>query len=272
MKRTITKLMLASVALVVGIAFMPPDAAAKKPAPDPVVNCDAGDSLQVALDNAKLREPFSIYVSGNCTDGPFHIHQDVRVIGSPVATLSAPAGGHNVVSIVDGSSAELTDLAVDASDQVVGIQVAFNSTAVMRNVMVAGASEPAINVADGSYAWVANSELYGNGTGLQVTQAASAAMNDSSVHDNDFGVATMVFSNVSLDGNTIVNNTLIGVVAASGGTYGNVTLRGTPNTIESNGTDVYCDVGGLLSADQLQSSTTGSIGIDPDCRVFGEIF
>ena len=272
MKRKISTLMMASTALAVGMALMPLSATAKKPSTVLNVDCDVGQSLQAALDNTKLREPITIHVKGECNDGPFAIRQDVRLIGSPTAHLSAPTSGHDVVGLMNGAYAELANLTLDASGQVVGIAVHDNSTADINYMTISGASEPAINIADTSYAWILNSEMYGNGAGLQVTQTAAAWLENSNVHDNNIGVITALFSGLSLAGNTITNNTSSGVVVAAGNSYGNVILRGTPNTIESNGTDVTCGAGGVVDAQLVQESTTGTTFLDDDCRVGGTIF
>jgi len=67
MKRIISTLMMASAALAVGLALMPPNAAAKKPSGDVTVNCDAGQSIQAALNKAQSSaEPLVINVTGTC--------------------------------------------------------------------------------------------------------------------------------------------------------------------------------------------------------------
>ena len=272
MKRKISTLMMASAALAVGMVLMPLDATAKKPSTELRVDCDAGQSLQAVLDNTKLSEPVTINVTGVCSDGPFAIRRDVRIIGSPSATLSAPAGGHNVVSTDDGASAELSNLNVDASGQIVGIQVDQNTFARLYNVKVTNAIEPAVNVDQSSTAAIFDSELSNSGTGFQVLGSSSGSLTNSIVSDNDKGVSVSQFANVVIDGNTIVNNTLAGVEVSTASFYGFVGTRGNQNTIDDNGLDVLCGAGGVFYADQPQDSVTPTTWIDEDCRVSGTIF
>ena len=143
--------MMASVALIVGAALMPPSAVAKTLGTELGVDCDAGQSLQEALDTPKFHAPITIYVKGECNDGPFTIRQHVRLIGSPTAQLSARSGGHHVVGFINGAFAEFANLTLYAAGRNVGIAVHNNSTAHINTAIVGDASGTAINVADGIF-------------------------------------------------------------------------------------------------------------------------
>ena len=88
MKRKISTLMMASAALAVGIALMPLSALAKKPSGDVTVDCDAGQSIQAALNKASQSVPLTLNVMGSCEEVVDIKRDDVSVNGNNNAVIS----------------------------------------------------------------------------------------------------------------------------------------------------------------------------------------
>ncbi len=238
------------------------------------VNCNnPGEDLQKEIDAAKPGA--ELFVVGDCDDGRYVIAKDLKLIGNGNTTLSAPGPGigEEVVLVLGRASVEFSNLNVTADGRVIGIQVVRGSTATFRNVLVEGASGPAISVGWSATVLVESCELRDNGTGVQVFASSSAEILGSRIENNAEGVTVANFSSAAVQGNWIINNTPgSGLVASLGQTYGTISAFTTPNTIEGNGTDVVCRRGGVFSAQVPQISSTATTFIDSGCVVNGTIF
>ena len=197
------------------------------------LNCDApAKDLQGAIDDAVTGE--EIVIMGNCDDGPFVISRDLRLIGFRFTELSTSAAGHQVLVITEGASVTLKNFDIDATGNIVGIHIVHGSSVVIGDVDISGASEPAVNIDEASYAQVNNSDLSFNGVGVQFFGSSSGALNGNTITNNVNGVHVGQFSTVSLDGNEISDNTEVGVYVSVGGSYGFANTRGAPNVALSD--------------------------------------
>ncbi len=253
-------------------------------AQEAAVNCDSGgQGLQKKIDSAA--HGAEIFISGSCDDGPFFVSKDLKLIGVGPATLSAPNGSNNVVS-ARGTHVELRNLKINADGVQNGIALA-QSSAVIQNVLVEGATNNAVLVEPGSTARIVGSEFRDNGrgitiagtshaglfgntiennsiTGINVDLHASANISNNTIINSRIGIRVDRFSAATAGGNTIEGNILQGVSVAP--LYGVLTLF-SPNTIQFNGTDVQCHARGILQVFQTQISATQTKNIDPACFV-----
>lgn len=88
MTRKISTLMVASAALAMGMASAQMTAAAQKPSGNVIVDCDAGQSIQSAVNNAEPSAPLTLVVSGTCEENVLIGRDDVTIDGNNEGAVS----------------------------------------------------------------------------------------------------------------------------------------------------------------------------------------
>ena len=251
------------------------------------VDCDAGDSIQAAVDNAQGSE---LFVSGNCDDGPFVITRDIKLTGP--ATLSAPAGSFAVL-FIDTSRVELRNLTIDDGGYQRGILLQ-GSRAKMTNVYVEGATFFGIEIQGISSATLSDSEVSYNQNGLLIERSSSVDMSNNNTVENNtiFGMIIKSSSTASIFGGNVFSGNQQGVTVEGNSSIrmGNSTVSNnmfsgvrlqyssyvdifdSANTIQGNGFgDVVCETGGIIRTSPQISNTALDV-IDVSCIVEGSIF
>jgi len=188
------------------------------------VNCDSGgQGLQKKIDSAS--HGAEIFISGACTDGPFFIRKDLKLIGDGFATLSA-AGGSSIVLLITGATVEVSDVTIDASGTGTAL-VVHGSSIELTRVTVRNASNNGVTVDLNSSASIRQSTIENNGTGIFVTRTSNAAVNDSTIQDNSDGIGVEFNSSVAV-GNSMIKNNVRGVFLTrmSSGAMGGKFRRG----------------------------------------------
>lgn len=110
MKRKISTLIVASGVLATGIASMPMTAAAQKPSGNVTVDCDAGQSIQAAVNKANPRVPLTLVVSGTCKENVLIRRDNVTIDGSDDGAVSGTLG------VSEGSRITIQNLCISAMD------------------------------------------------------------------------------------------------------------------------------------------------------------
>ena len=226
MKRKISTLMVASAALAVGMLLMPLDASAKKPSGDVIVNCDAGESIQAALNKASLSVPLTLTVVGTCEEDVTIRRDDVTINGNNNATvdgtillsesdritllnLTLTGQGNGLRGF--GSNVTLHNVIV-TENQDVGIQV-FSSTAHIHNSLIAGNQGfTAVQAGHVSALEIFDSEVSNNaGTGLYVDLNSMLQMSNNTVVSGNSGIgvqlvlnsSALIWNGASIQGNAV---------------------------------------------------------------------
>ena len=110
MKRKVSILMVASAALVVDMALMPVTAAAQKPSGNITVDCDAGQSIQAAINKANPSVPLTLVVSGTCVENVLIRRNDVTIDGNNDGAVSG------AVEVSEGSRVTIQNLCISGKD------------------------------------------------------------------------------------------------------------------------------------------------------------
>ena len=88
MERKISTFTVASAALAMGMASMQMTSAAQEPAGNMIVDCDAGQSIQTAVNKANPRAPLALVVSGTCEENVLITRDDVTIDGKNDGAVS----------------------------------------------------------------------------------------------------------------------------------------------------------------------------------------
>ena len=106
MKRKISTSMMASAVLAVGMAFTPVTAAAQKPSGTVAVDCDAGQSIQAAVNKANPSAPLTLVVSGTCEENVLIRRNDVTIDGNNDGAVSG------AIEVSEGSRVTIRNLSI----------------------------------------------------------------------------------------------------------------------------------------------------------------
>jgi hypothetical protein len=200
MKQKISTLMVASMTLAIGTALMPLSATAKKPSPYVTVNCDAGQSIQAALDKANPSIPLTLTVQGTCQEDVNINRDSVTVNGVLGSTI------YGTVAISGASHISMNNLTFTGPGQ--GIKV-FVSDVNLDTVFITGNAADGLSVQQNSWVSLSNSEVTGNGNfGIYIQRPAFDANNSEISGNANDGVSS------DMDGHSIFRNT---VVSGNGG-------------------------------------------------------
>ena len=303
MRKISAKIGVTALSLIITFGSLAGTAAAAQGGPPPgpppggggdevTVDCGLGQSLQEALDDASVGSTIS--VTGTCDTGPFFVRKDrTRLFGFGVggATLSGPAGGSRLLG-VEGDNVELRDLHVLADGFTFGV-ITSGTKILLRDIKIENAGSAGFRLGTGGSAVIRDSNFSGNGIGIGVLDTSAADIASSTVENNsNIGIFVVGNSKVVVASNTISDNT-IGLFLNNlssailldntiemntdegvfvGNRYADLAFVNPPNTIQGNGTDVRCESRAIVSAPQIQTSSTGTISINGTCVVFGPIF
>ena len=106
MTRKIPTLTIAATALTAGMALMPMTAAAEKPFKMVTIDCDAGQSIQSAVDQVNAKTPLTLIVSGECEENVLIRKGDVTIDGNKGGAVSGK------VEVSEGGRATIQNLCI----------------------------------------------------------------------------------------------------------------------------------------------------------------
>ena len=256
MKRRITKLLVASTALAVGMALMPMTVAAKKPSGNVTVDCDAGQSVQAALDKASLSVPLTLTVVGTCEEDVTIRRDDVGIYGNDNATVNGTFWLFGSQRIVIGN---ITVSGLGYGVHAIGSEVTLNKASIVQNegwAAVVASQNSSLTTHDssvsdnhGSGVFVGHSSSLVASTntvinnnaeaGVIVDVSSSALLWDgAAIGGNGVGVTSALRSSVDLENANVSNNTFRGIYVNEGGA---VRLRGENVISGNNGEGVFCN-------------------------------
>ena len=254
MKRIVSTLMMASAALAVGLALMPITAAAKKPSPYVTVNCDAGQSIQAAIDRANPSIPLTLTVVGTCEESVRIERDDVVIDGQSSAVvyggfavyssnrvkfhnITVTGPGHAVSA--SGSSVTLYNVTAAGNEESWAAVVAnANSAMGVYHSDITGNDASGVAAGLNSSLVIGESVIDDNVRGVHLTDISSAyIVDDTKIQGNDTGIWAHNHSLVDLVDTDVSGNSLYGIQLAQDAA---ATLR-TGNTVSGNGiAGVFC--------------------------------
>lgn len=217
-----------------------------------VVNCDAGDTIQEAVD--KSREGTDILVSGLCNES-VRINRDrINVRGQGGASISAPVDSASVFT-VRGRNVEIRNFAINAAGVTRGVLVDKGAYAVIADSSVSNSGGSGIDVLNGSFAdirrnIITDSAVMGiflfNGAtasinrniiersgnlGIQLDGGVQATVSDNEIRDSGAGgIFVRVNSGAWIASNIIEDNVHNGI-----GVDSSSSAQISANTITGNG-------------------------------------
>ena len=205
-----------------------------------IVDCDAGDSLQKAIDaGAGSAKPIEIQLSGNCYEDIRITRDNVRIVGGYDATIIGDTrlyAAHNVnlqdvkltgpgegIRIVNGRT-RLTRVHF-AQNETTGISVRQSGMAVLRDCIIEENGEGGV-IVDNASAIIGGSTIERNGgEGIFVTNNGFLSFDGGSVTDHDYGSgiiaangSAIAVSDAAVNGNSPVG---IALYMGSSGTVAN---------------------------------------------------
>ena len=151
------------------------------------VDCDAGESIQAAVDAAA--EGDTIEVSGTCNNQTVTIEKDrITLDGLGSAQIIGPVGNRNMIS-VRGSNVAIQNFAALTGDRNT-IRVEKGGTALIDNNNIINSGRTGIRVSGSSYARIENGNVIsGSGSmGIAVTRSSSAQIYDNTLTQNRNGI------------------------------------------------------------------------------------
>lgn len=214
-------------------------AGAGGPGAPSAIDCDAGDTIQGAIDAAPGGVPYTLDVAGTCNENVVIGRSQVTLVGAAGATILGDINSPTVE--VSGNGVELDGLTIDGGSA--AVWVTDSGSAVIKNSDVGGGST--------------------FGAGLVVVKNASVTLKGD---ENGAG------SSVSSGGNTITGGTDIdegaGIVATAGGLV--QFADGTNSVVGgADGIAVECELGGrFIQSDFEQVSAltvTGDLDLLENC-------
>jgi hypothetical protein len=255
MKRINHILTLASAVLFMGLMLLPLGAIAKKPAPNPIVDCDAGQSVQVSLDAVKPGYTAIIFVKGTCVENINIARDDITVEGNNEATIVgtvAVYGGRRIhfrnISLtgpglgmdVFSGDVSLNNVLITGNEGIAGIAVNQNGFIYLQDSTVSENIHHGVLALNGGVAEIRNSALLKNmEAGLRVNGNSHAVVLDGSViSGNTSGIHAWAHSTTFIHNSAITANTDTGIWISKGSavlTFENVDV--STNT----GAGVYCE-------------------------------
>lgn len=251
---------------------LPPSNAASNEAPNVTrrVNCDAGQTIQEAVNNSNNGD--TVLVSGTCFEnvtvgaGRTNITLDgqgaatINGLDPSATTVSVQGtrisikgftitGGRNGITAAGARRLTIQSCNVEATGNN-GVLFAQDSSGTVDSCTIQNNPRNGIDIQDGGSARVTNSTISGNGRrGIQVSNGGSANLTGNNITNNqEDGVNIGNGSTAFLTGNTISNNGRIGLSLITG-----TGVISSGNTITSNG-----NAGISVSASSIQIGGPGT--------------
>ncbi len=255
MKRINYILTVASSVLFIGLMLLPISVTAKKPAPNPTVDCDAGQSVQVSIDAMKPSYPATILVKGTCLENIKIERDDITIDGNSEATIvggvvvdggrrinlhSLSITGPGVGVDVFSGDINLNNVVLSGNEGLAGIAVNQNGFAYIVDSQVFGNHQDGVLALNGGTVEIRNSSLINNmSNGLKVNGKSHAVVLDgSTLGGNLNGIHAWVHSTVFIHSSTITENTNTGILISKDSavlTFENVDVS------ENVGFGVFCE-------------------------------
>lgn len=252
MKRINHIITLISAVLFIGLMLLPISLTAKKPAPNPIVDCDAGQSIQVALDATKPGYPVALSVNGVCEEDVMIHRDDVIINGNNNTTV------HGTIRIYGGSRVQIGNLTVTGSGhgievqngraKLYGLTIVNNeldgiwsikmSNVVLNSSLVSGSRFGAF--VQGSSFDVNDSEFTNNTlVGIQLDTGSNMIVRGSHIYGNGQGINNALHSVAEIEMGTEINSNSYGIYLAEDS---GVRIDGPDVTINGNTiSDIFCD-------------------------------
>ena len=106
MKRKLSKTKMTPAALAIVMASMQVTVAAQRPSGNVIVDCDAGQSIQTAVNKANPRAPLTLVVSGTCEENVLIRRDDVTIDGNNDGAVSG------TIEVSEGSRVKIQNLCI----------------------------------------------------------------------------------------------------------------------------------------------------------------
>ncbi len=258
------------------------------------VDCDAGQSIQAAVDGAGDGD--TINVSGTCNERFTISKNRIKLIGLTGASIIGPDNSGDMIR-VRGSNVLIDGFSTLTGDRR-SILVERAGSAFIRNNIILGSGSTGIGVKESSSARIENNTIENSGThgvrvtessfarvvgnliknsvrkGVIVTQSGSAGIFDNTITENQVGIVMNTGGAGSIDNNIITDNDGDGIAIRNGSA---VRLQrsasvSNPNTFERNGgTTGSGDVGlRCLGFSSIQLSVAQIFGTGVDANFAGD--
>jgi len=221
MKRKVSTLMVASAALAVGLALMPITGAAKKPSGDVTVNCDAGQSIQAALDKAQsFAEPLVVNVFGTCHENVWIRRDNVTIDGDGAATIIGTQFDRATINVGKVDRILISGLTI--TGPYVGLE-ANGGNVTVRAATISNNPRNGLRLIDNSHLAITDGTVItSNGTSGSPYVSAAVFVQNSSfeaedsyiIENNEDGILADVGANVTLYRTEIKDNEFAGIALA----------------------------------------------------------
>ena len=243
------------------------------------VNCDDGDSIQEALDEAK--DGGTINVSGTCAELITVGTDGITIDGGGAAIINGTLlGGTQPLVVVEARNVRIQNIIVTNSPGS-GIDVRSNGSAIIEGTTVTLSARHGIEVSMSAYARIGsgendhpatagdetgnvisdNAQVLANGSGIFVKGSANADIFHNLITGNNRGININNAGSADIDGNKITGNTARGLSLLTSGAVvlGLDFVHGHNNLIELNGIGIRCRLGGAADGN-LQNFGVGNPG------------
>ena len=251
----------------------------------PQVDCDAGESIQAALDQAKNGD--TINVSGTCNERVTIILDNLTLVGDGTAIIDGTGvGGGLPLLLVHASNITIRDITVQDSPGH-GIQIRRSGSAVIQGTTVRNNARNGIAVVRSGFAIIGpeagnhdnpgtpgsvGNSISGNGSnGVRVRLSAGAFIFHNNIFGNgSSGISLSEGASADIAGNNITGNTRRGINLLTNASVqlSDSFTHGEANLINGNDVGIRCRTGGALrgiAPDFTGGNTTSDTDIGGNC-------
>ncbi|HXV62890.1 MAG TPA: right-handed parallel beta-helix repeat-containing protein [Vicinamibacteria bacterium] len=232
-------------------------------------------SLKRAID--KARPGSTIVVIGSCSDGPYLIEKDLRLVGGKDAELlthlqvdGATVRVENLKIIGDGMGVgrggRLIADQVEIRDAFIGIGVLDLSILEIRNSLIANSSNLGIWAVGRAMLLVDSTRIENSGVGIYLESTSSARVYSTTIRNGIGGIDIGRFSEVETFNVTIEDNEGTGILLSDKYSY---IFMEDQSIIQNNGLDLRCGDRAIVEVVETNVSATGTTEIDPGCTLLG---
>ncbi|HSF18441.1 MAG TPA: right-handed parallel beta-helix repeat-containing protein [Vicinamibacteria bacterium] len=233
------------------------------------------ESLKRAID--KARPGSTIVVIGSCSDGPYLVEKDLRLVGGNDAELlthlqvdGATLRVENLKIIGDGmgvgKGGRLIADQMEIRDAFIAVSVLDLSILEIHNSLIVNSNNLGIWAVGRSMLLVDNTRIEHSGVGIYLESTSSARVYSTRIVNGFGGIDIGRFSEVETFNVTIEDNEGTGISLSDKYSY---IFMEDQSTIQNNGLDLSCGDRAIVEVVDTNVSTTATTAIDTGCTLLG---